>query len=43
MENWKPKAGQLIGKLNIEFDNFFTSKLKRAINSLEINFRNFKK
>ena len=30
------KAGQLIGKLNIEFDACFTSKLKRAINSLEI-------
>jgi 2,3-bisphosphoglycerate-dependent phosphoglycerate mutase len=30
------KAGQLIGELNIEFDACFTSKLKRAINSLEI-------
>ena len=29
-------AGQLIKKLNISFDNFFTSRLKRAINTLEI-------
>jgi len=29
-------AGQLIKNLNIEFDACFTSKLKRAINSLEI-------
>ena len=29
-------AGQLIKKLNIEFDTYFTSKLKRAKNSLEI-------
>ena len=29
-------AGQLIKDLNIEFDAFFTSKLKRATNSLEI-------
>jgi 2,3-bisphosphoglycerate-dependent phosphoglycerate mutase len=29
-------AGQLIKKLNIEFHAYFTSKLKRAINSLEI-------
>ena len=30
------RAGQLIKKLNIEFDAYFTSQLKRAINSLEI-------
>ena len=29
-------AGQLIKKLNIKFDSYFTSKLKRATNSLEI-------
>ena len=29
-------AGQLIKKLNIEFDTYFTSELKRAKNSLEI-------
>ena len=29
-------AGQLIKKLNIEFDDYFTSRLKRAINSLNI-------
>tara|TARA_B110000116_G_C16663814_1_gene503023 strand:- start:200 stop:898 length:699 start_codon:yes stop_codon:yes gene_type:complete len=29
-------AGQLIKQLNIEFDAYFTSDLKRAINSLEI-------
>ena len=29
-------AGQLIKKLHVNFDNFFTSKLKRAINTLEI-------
>ena len=29
-------AGQLIKKLNIEFHAYFTSQLKRAINSLEI-------
>tara|TARA_Y100000590_G_scaffold1786_1_gene2263 strand:+ start:6352 stop:7047 length:696 start_codon:yes stop_codon:yes gene_type:complete len=29
-------AGKLIKELNIEFDTFFTSELKRAINSLEI-------
>ena len=29
-------AGQLIKKLNIEFDVCFTSKLKRAINTSEI-------
>ena len=29
-------AGQLIGKLNLEFHAYFTSQLKRAINSLEI-------
>ena len=30
------RAGQLIKKLNIEFHAYFTSQLKRAINSLEI-------
>ena len=30
------QAGQLIKKLNIEFDAYFTSQLKRAINSLNI-------
>ena len=29
-------AGRLIKKLNIEFDAYFTSELKRAINSLNI-------
>ena len=29
-------AGHLIKELNIEFDAYFTSRLKRAINSLEI-------
>ena len=29
-------AGRLIKELNIEFDAYFTSELKRAINSLEI-------
>ena len=29
-------AGQLIKELNIEFHAYFTSKLKRAINSLEV-------
>ena len=29
-------AGQLIKELNIAFDAYFTSKLKRAINSLEV-------
>ena len=29
-------AGKLIKKLNIEFDSYFASQLKRAINSLEI-------
>ena len=29
-------AGQLIKELNIEFDAYFTSQLKRAINSLNI-------
>ena len=29
-------AGQLIKKLNIDFDGYFTSKLKRASNSLKI-------
>ena len=29
-------AGQLIKKLNIEFHSYFTSRLKRAVNSLEI-------
>ena len=30
------RAGQLINELNIEFHAYFTSQLKRAINSLEI-------
>ena len=30
------RAGQLIKELNIKFDAFFSSNLKRAINSLEI-------
>ena len=30
------QAGQLIKELNIEFDAYFTSELKRAINSLNI-------
>ena len=30
------KAGTLIKELNIEFDTFFTSQLKRANHSLEI-------
>ena len=29
-------AGQLIKKLNIKFDAYFTSELKRAVNSLDI-------
>ena len=29
-------AGELIKKLNIEFDAYFTSRLKRASNSLHI-------
>ena len=29
-------AGQLIKELNIQFDGYFTSQLKRAINTLEI-------
>ena len=29
-------AGQLIKELDIKFDAYFTSRLKRAINSLEI-------
>ena len=29
-------AGELIKKLNIKFDNYFTSELKRAKNTLEI-------
>ena len=29
-------AGQLIKKLNIEFDTYFTSELKRAVNTLNI-------
>ena len=29
-------AGKLIKELNIEFDAYFTSRLKRAINSLDI-------
>ena len=30
------KSGKLLKELNIEFDIFFTSYLKRAINTLEI-------
>ena len=30
------RAGQLIKKLNIEFHAYFTSRLKRSINSLKI-------
>ena len=30
------RAGQLIKELNVEFDAYFTSRLKRAINSLDI-------
>ena len=30
------RAGQLIKELNIEFDAYFTSQLKRAISSLNI-------
>jgi len=30
------KAGQLIKELNIEFDAYFTSELKRAVNSLNL-------
>ena len=30
------KAGELIKELNIEFHAYFTSKLKRAVNSSEI-------
>ena len=30
------QSGQLIKELNIEFHAYFTSQLKRAINSLEI-------
>ena len=29
-------AGQLIKELNIKFDSYFTSELKRAVNSLDI-------
>ena len=29
-------AGQLIKELNIKFDAYFTSELKRAVNSLDI-------
>ena len=29
-------AGELIKKLNIDFDAYFSSKLKRSINSLKI-------
>ena len=36
-------AGQLIKKLNIEFDTYFTSELKRAQNSLEIILEIFDK
>ena len=35
-ENEAKNAGELIKKLNIEFDSYFTSKLIRASNSLEI-------
>ena len=36
-------AGRLIKKLNIEFDAYFTSQLKRAINSLNIILEIFNK
>ena len=36
-------AGQLIKKLNIEFHAYFTSRLKRAINSLEIILKTLNK
>ena len=35
-------AGQLINEINIEFDAYFTSLQKRAINTLKIIFRCFK-
>ena len=34
-------AGKLIKELNIEFDLYFTSQLKRAVNTLEIIFEKF--
>jgi len=37
------KAGELIKELNIEFHAYFTSKLKRAINSLEIILKTLNK
>ena len=37
------RAGQLINELNIEFHAYFTSQLKRAINSLEIILKILKK
>ena len=35
------RSGQLIKELNIEFHAYFTSQLKRAINSLEIILKIF--
>jgi len=37
------KAGKLIKELNIEFDAYFTSQLKRAINTMEIVLKILKK
>tara|TARA_B100001123_G_C15092787_1_gene940356 strand:- start:65 stop:760 length:696 start_codon:yes stop_codon:yes gene_type:complete len=37
------KAGELIKELNIEFHAYFTSKLKRAVNSLEIILKTLNK
>ena len=37
------RAGELIKDLNIEFDEYFTSQLKRAINSLNIILEVLKK
>jgi len=37
------RAGQLIRELNIEFHAYFTSRLKRAINSLEIILKTLNK
>ena len=37
------RAGQLINELNIEFHAYFTSRLKRAINSLEIILKTLNK
>ena len=45
-ENGKSEAehaGRLIKELNIEFDAYFTSQLKRAINSLDIILKILKK